>query len=379
MQRLGWLRWKKSLAALAVLLILGGVMWLKRTPLLTWYYLRGLANASEAERATWVERVVTLDSAAVPGLLACLRRDDARVCTGTGAALTVLVERWHGDDPRKLALAGQLAETFAGQSLPGRRITLGLEAILLAPGKAPPPAAVVRAAGQVLRAAAQGNDRRLHARALTLADALVDRQPPPEILEAIAQLARSGLASPDPANRRLAASLTRARAFRDKTDLLELVLPLLRDPSAAVRRQAIRAVGLKGQLISTEDLLHWLHDRDAQVRRWCGKALRGRGLSNREIQLGRLITDRRAKERLKVFLYLRRPEDGEPAIKAPGDWVSRLYEDPEPAVKIAAARATRELHLVDLNDRLREMAQNDPSPTVRQAAEFYYRARQPVH
>jgi hypothetical protein len=378
MRRLGWLGSKKGLAAVTVLLTLAAVLWLKRTPLLTWYYLRGLAAASEAERDTWVRRVAGLDRAAVPGLLACLRRDDAGVCANARAALACLVENWGLEDARTFDLVRRLAETFPALSAPGKRTTLDLEALMLAPGKDPPPPAAVEGAGRVFKATALGNDPSLHGPALALADALVDRDPPADVREAIAQLARAGLTSPDPDNRALAVSLTRARALGENKGLLERVVPLLRDPSAAVRRQAIRAVGLRDKLVSTEDLLPWLHDRDSEVRRWCVKALRGRGLSGLEIRLGKLISDRRPKERLKVFLFLRPAQDGEPAVKAPGDWVSRLYEDPEPAVKIAAARATCELRLVGLMDRLRELAQNDPSPTVRQAAEFYYRNRPPI-
>jgi hypothetical protein len=166
-------------------------------------------------------------------------------------------------------------------------------------------------------------------------------------------------------------NLARSRALQGKTDLAELVLPLLRDASALVRREAMRAVALNDKLISDEDLLTWLHDPDREVQRLCENALRCRGRSERDIRLGRFITDERARERLKVFPVLDAVPDRDLA-----DLLRRLTEDAEPAVRIAAVMAAEKFPLVDLSDRLRDMAQNDRSPTVRQVAEYCVRARQ---
>ena len=71
------MRLRIFLIGLIVVVLLGvGVAWLERAPLLTWYYLHGLAAASDENRQTWVERVATLDSAAVPGLIERLRQAD---------------------------------------------------------------------------------------------------------------------------------------------------------------------------------------------------------------------------------------------------------------------------------------------------------------
>src|SRR5262245_8108791 len=87
-------RGRKTLLALVVLLALAAGAWWQRTPLLAWYTVRCLAAAAEADRATWVERVARLDTAAVPSLLACLSRGDARACDNVLAALTCLVQGW---------------------------------------------------------------------------------------------------------------------------------------------------------------------------------------------------------------------------------------------------------------------------------------------
>ena len=46
----------------------------KRTPVLTWYYLRELNAADADSRERWAERAASLDAAIVPGLLANLEQ-----------------------------------------------------------------------------------------------------------------------------------------------------------------------------------------------------------------------------------------------------------------------------------------------------------------
>src|SRR5262249_5926335 len=152
--------------------------------------------------------------------------------------------------------------------------------------KASPPPAVVQAAGKVLTLAGRGKATGGRAEALGLADVLVDLQPSSEVLDAIYGLARTGLTAADPATRARAVHLVRSQALSTRTELLELVLPLLRDSRAEVRREALRAVGLKDKLISDEDLLAWLHDPDKEVQRLCENALRWRGRSEMDIKLG---------------------------------------------------------------------------------------------
>src|SRR5262249_55522040 len=155
-------------------------------------------------------------------------------------------------------------------------------------------------------------------------------------------------------------------ASQPGVELLEAIVPLLRDPSADVRHAALLAVGSTPEVIATDDLLHWLHDPDARVRRVCETALRGRGLSDGHIKLGRLLTDGQAQTRLQVLDHLRRTAELEP-----GFCRRRLSHDPAAAVRAAAVRAAAEFPLVNLTDRMEQIAQNDPSPTVRQLARYY--------
>src|SRR5262249_52604611 len=153
--------------------------------------------------------------------------------------------------------------------------------------------------------------------------------------------------------------------------LLDQVIALLDDPAPEVRRLALVALGPCDEAVATDDLLRWLHDPDAEVRRSCENALRGRKLSEGQIRLGRMLTDPRPGVRLQVLDGFRRNSELEPGV-----WLRRLSHDPEPAVRAAAVRAASELPLANLSDRLEQMAQSDPSPTVRQLAHHYSRLQQ---
>jgi HEAT repeat protein len=137
-----------------------------------------------------------------------------------------------------------------------------------------------------------------------------------------------------------------------------------------VRRAAVLAVGSKRAVISDENLALSLHDSDAEVRRLCEKALRGRGLTPRHVLLARLITDSRPATRLQVLYYLK--DDADLDVAA---WLGLLSRDPSDAVRLAAIRAVVEQGVLELGERLEQMAQTDPSPTVCQWA-CYYLSRQ---
>jgi hypothetical protein len=355
----------RSLAFLLLgLATVAGLGWWQRTPLLTWYYVRGLVAAEENERQTWLERVSALDSAAVPSLAACLRREDAQACANAQAALGSLLESWGYADPRSLALLDQVAEAFPGMSVPGQCAALELPRLLFKTVSCPqgPPA---HATTRML-AAVKATDPTLQARALALAEMMIESAAPKEWQHALPALVQAGLKNPDSLTRVRAAHLTLHEAFHDDRATREQVVPLLRDPDAAVRRAALLALGLAQEAARDEELLPLLHDPDAEVRRLCEGALRSRGLSDDHLLLARLISDSRPAARLQVLDHLAMTADLEP-----GAWLRQLSVDPNPAVRAAAVRAAAGQTQVDLRERLRQLAQEDPSPTVRQLAEHY--------
>jgi hypothetical protein len=154
--------------------------------------------------------------------------------------------------------------------------------------------------------------------------------------------------------------------------LIEPVMALLGDPDVEVRRAAMLAARAAPEaVIKTETLLRWLHDPDEDVRRLCEAVLRGRNLSEEHLKLGRLLTDARPAVRLQVLNYLHSDSDLEPGV-----WLRLLSIDPEPAVRVAAVRAAVSDGRVDLGDRLEQMVQTDPSPTVCQLARYYLSCQQ---
>ncbi|MCC6417393.1 MAG: hypothetical protein IT429_04010 [Gemmataceae bacterium] len=366
---LGFFRRKGWVCALVVAVGLGAAGWLNRTALLSWYYLRGLAGAADGDRATWVERVAGLDEEAIPGLLAHLASADARICANCEAALSCLVRRWGAGDGRSVRVLEQLTGRFGALSGPGQEAGLELVLAALGPdrGKAAPPS-LVEAAGPLLAVAAKAGESGVRLRALALADVLAERTGA-RWAAAYRTLVGGALSDRDAECRVRAVHLILHAALRKETALLGKVVPLLRDPAAQVRRAALLAVGMAEQTIREDDLLPLLHDPDAEVRRLCEGALRGRGLQEDHLRLARLISSRKAEDRLGVVLHLRDAEDLDPGV-----WLRRLSHDPDQAVRFAAMAAADRLR-VDLGDRLRAMRNTDPSPTVRQWAGYYLQRR----
>jgi hypothetical protein len=349
----------------AFLLLAGAGLWLGRSSFWTWYTLRGLARANENERDRWAERAAGLDRAALPALLDLLGRDD-RACANARAALTLLVQRWGTDDVRGEELARCLSEKFPRLSPVGQREVLQFEATWLrAEGGQPPPKAVARFLARQLPEAAPV-DSVVHGAALDLATALLEQPDYAEWVGPCRDLALACFSDPAAENRTRAVEI----ALHPGLDLQQQALPLLRDPSPEVRRLAMLVVGPDQNVISTDELLHWLHDADAEVRHLCEVALSARKVPREHIRLGRLLTDPDHHVRMTVLDELHRPALRD--IDA-GIWLRYLSHDPVESVRVAAARAAVEERYptpVDLSDRLEQMSKSDPSPTVRQLMGF---------
>jgi hypothetical protein len=350
-----------------LLLLAAGAAWVERGPLLAWVFLRELARAGEGDRAAWVERVAALDTAALPGLLDCLTRDDPRACANARAALARLVERWSPDDRRRGEVAAGLVESFARLSNPGKEGALALETDWLRAGAGLPPP-LTPAVGALLVQAARSTDTGVHAQALELVPVLLGSHDQKEVVADCRELVQACFRDPAAANRAGAARL----AGRPEVGLLEPVMGLLNDPAVEVRREAMLAArSAPESVIKTETLLRWLHDPDDDVRRMCEAVLRGRNLSEEHLKLGRLLTDERPAARMEVLAYLGSDSDLEPGV-----WLRLLSIDPEPAVRVAAVRAAVADRRVDLSDRLEQMVQSDPSPTVCRLARYYLSCHQ---
>jgi HEAT repeat protein len=359
------LKWLACL--MLVLVAIGGVAWSKRTKLLAWYYVYRLAHADNTAAPTWIKRAAQLETDSVPRLVACLEQSDPSVCANADAALVSMLKSWQGNDAKRSELLHRLAEAFPKLSSGGQQRALDLGASLTAEGQARSGQNSLRSAtARLLSAAAPVVDPEVRRHGLKLAKLAAPMGESPELLAGCRDLVGSYLRDGELETRIAAIQL----ASSPPVNLLDQVALLLRDPAPEIRREAMAAVGSMGDVMATDDLLCWLHDPDPPVRRMCEKALRGRGLRDEHIQLGRLLTDDEAKTRLQVLDYLGRTPELEPGV-----WLRRLSHDLAPAVRAAAVRAAMEYQQVDIADRLEQIVQNDPSPTVRQLARFYLSCR----
>ena len=226
------------------------------------------------------------------------------------------------------------------------------------------------AACRILTEAGRSSETAVLAACLDLACVVV-KQPGGEVgLPVAREIARAGIHSPCPDARLHAVRLCLAPGV----GLLDQLVGLLRDDSPVVRRAAVLALGSAEQIIGEDGLLVGLNDTDGEVRRLTRIALEGRGMKSEHIELGRLLTHPRAGERLHVLDHvhdaIRSPNSAEVDID-PGLWLRRLSHDPSPAVRVAALRLMCGQNLVDLSDRIDQMARTDDSPTVCQLAQFY--------
>jgi hypothetical protein len=191
----------------------------------------------------------------------------------------------------------------------------------------------------------------------------------PDAVERCRTLVSGGLGVTDAGAKRRAVRLAAAPQFGLKKE----IVPLLKDQSAEVRREAMLAVGPLGigePVIEADDLFPWLNDVDDEVRMLCEAALSTRGLTPEQIDAGRKLTHPEASERLTLVLEIARGRNG--VFRDPGPWLERLSRDADPAVRAATARVAYESRLTFAGwlDRLAD----DPDPTVRQIA-VYHRDR----
>lgn len=361
---------KKLLLTIGTVVLLAGVGWWLRTPVLTYYALRDVALVDDDSREAWVNRVVALDWAVVPGLLDRLHTKNPTVCGNVEAGLVALIHHWGPEDARALALADEVHRRF-GDWTPLGQIT-GLQvmaAILNHDGPATWPAALMRTAGDLLHAS---RDRpELRGSALFLAAALLDRAAPGQWLDIARIHAEQGLCDRFPRTRLAAIQLVMRSPLQSEPALLAKVVPMLRDDSAAIRRAALVALAPARDLVSEDELLPLLHDSSMEIQQLCDAALRSRGLSDVQLALARDISDENPRARLRVIDRIGRARD----LDNPAAWLRRLSQDTCSAVRAAAIRAAAQHPQVDLSDRLREMIEQDPSETVRQNAQHFLSQR----
>ncbi|MBM3996581.1 MAG: hypothetical protein FJ303_20870 [Planctomycetes bacterium] len=349
----------------AGLACLAGLAWWQHEPVLAWYHVRQLSLAYQENREAYAKKVAELDQVAVPRLLDGLQDADAIVCGNMQCALVMLVKKWGVTDARSHRLVDQLQGRFGSFSGPGQeKVLLLLAGFLQQEGPRPLPSRLTKAIGEILIGAEATGEMR--SPSLVLAAELVDCVEPGQWIDSCREMAERGLKDGRAGVRVAALQLAMREPMKKDKDLLEKALPLLRDGETAVRKAALLVLSTAVDVVREESLLPLLHDEDLQTQYLCELALRKRGLTDDDIKLARLISDKAPAVRMRVFQHLQRM----PELTLT-EWLRQLSHDPEPAVRAAAVRAAVDRPHVDLTQRLREMADADPSETVRLNARYY--------
>lgn len=360
---------KKTWLALLIVALVGGLGWSQREQIQAWYLVRQLANADQENREEYASKVAALEESAIPQVLNGLNSDDALVCGNLQFALMMVTQKWGRADARTVELVAQLHGRFDSFSAAGQEKTvLLLAGLMQMEGSRPLSPPFTKHIGAILLAA----DRKpeLRSATLLLAAELIDAVEPGQWVDACKAMAERGLKDDRPAARVAAIQLVRREPIRKDKQLLEQAIPLLRDAQPAVRRAALLVLAAESELVREEVFLPLLHDDDVEVQYLCELALRKRGLQDDDLAMARLISDKNPATRMRVLGYLHQRSD----INL-GEWLRQLSHDAEPAVRAAAIRACAEMPHVNMTDRLREMAERDPSETVRQNARYYLSLR----
>jgi hypothetical protein len=279
---------------------------------------------TDEDRTRAAARLLGYGDAGMPYLVDAFRSDDPAVCSATETAVRDHLASVPPADARFAGCCRPLLDGFDTYSDPGKAAVLGLVPEFL---KCPEPDAVGKCRAAV----------------------------------------RAGLGCKSAEGKVRAVRL----ALRPEVGLKPDVAPLLSDPAAEVRRAAMLAIGPAADgshpAVGDEALFRWLHDPDPEVRELCAAALKTRGLDAAQVHLARQLTHPDPAERLKLLVDLRWAGE---AVKDPGPWLERLSRDPDPAVRLGAARVGFESRLV-FAGWLDRLADQDPDPTVRKWAGYY--------
>lgn len=360
---------KKMTGTLLLLLGLASLAYWQRDPALAWYYVRQLATEPEGDCEACAKKVASLGEGALPRVIVRLKSSDARVCSNMQHALLLVVKTWGVADARTHQVADRLHAHFDTFSPAGQeKVVLLLTAALQQDGPKPLAPRFMKSVSEILVAAEKRQD--LRGPSLLLAAELLDCGQPGQWVDMCRDMVERGMKDAAPATRAAALHLLLREPMRKHKDLIEIALPLLADDAPTVRKAALLALASEGDVVREEHFLPLLHDEDPEVQYLCQMALRKRGLNDDDLLVARMIGDKNPATRSRVLNVLQQM----PELNL-SEWLRRLSHDPAPEVRAAAVRATGDYPHIDLTQRLREIAESDPSATVRQNARYYLQQR----
>ena len=360
------------LGAVALIGAVGAAVYFRNDIQAAWL-ARQISQTTEAEAPQWIERATGLGDAAIVPMVGLLRSDRDLVTKTAKEALQGLSANWAEDDPRRILLAGKLAQGFGTFSPKGQAASLDLVSLWLVEPPVPGSPWMQAVSGLLAQAAlglvepAPGTEpdatvpkaaMALLARIPSAGEEVGQREDALARRDLLRQILRKG----DAASRVEAISVI----LRTKVDLFEDLVASLDDPVAEVRRACVLALAPATDKVRDDVLLGALHDIDPEVGRLAELALSVRGLSPEHIRLGKLLTDSDPNRRLEVLDLVQGSPDLDEKL-----WLERLSHHRSTSVRAAAARALSGRFGTEANDRLRQMAGSDPSPSVSRIAGFY--------
>ncbi|WP_422925006.1 HEAT repeat domain-containing protein [Singulisphaera sp. PoT] len=130
-----------------------------------------------------------------------------------------------------------------------------------------------------------------------------------------------------------------------------------------VRSQVLVSFARNPRLLTEDAILKHLYDPEPGVPEMAEFVLKTRGLNQEQISLGRMIFHPKAELRASVIPLLVGRTDIDPVI-----WLLHLSRDAEESVRASAVEALVSRPTPEVRRRLEEMARDDKSATVRQAA-----------
>lgn len=335
-----------------------------------WWRVRQLLAAEPHARALIVDQLSRHPVAACHQLLEILlEENDSDRATVLGDALTVIGREPGGAaDASMVPCLQQVLQGFKSCPAAGReQAALWICSLIerMPEGEKPIPDFLASASRlvEIGKGSAEAGPR---AATLRLATSLAKIGLTEETVPRYRDLARAGIADSAPAVQLAAISLAMLSPLR----MADEIAPCLGSTSSEVRRAALVVLGPNPEAVTEDALLPLLHDTDDQNAALARSALLSRGLSDDQIRLGRLLADPSPAQRLLVIDHL-----DDAAHVDVNMWLKRLSHDTSPAVRSAAARAMAQTGNPDLAERLAQMADGDPSPTVSRLTRHYMSAR----
>ncbi|HMP03697.1 MAG TPA: HEAT repeat domain-containing protein [Gemmatales bacterium] len=354
------------LLILALILAGGLFAWTERQSIIVWYYARQLGTADAAERQRLAQQLAAWEPLAIARLARQLESADAELCAGSTDVLLGWLTRRGGGDPRGEHVASVLVQRWDRLSPPGQAQTCRLVRELQARTLRDQQTKWQPLVGTLLKVAAPSAPDEALPFLLHLGWMMIEAPEGAAHGPACRQLALAGLKSQVAATRVLAVRLAAHPSLEAGQEVAARLKGPALDSAPEVRAMAIAVLGHSDHLLPTDDLLPFLHDADDEVRLLAEQALRGRGLSQPQVQLGKLMLHPDAAMRVRVpGQVLEMPE------LDVNLWLSRLTKDPAPAVRAAVARAVGDAAEPSLRPWLERLAEHDPNPTVQQLARYY--------